>query len=101
MCTPLPVRGPRPLGRRRELDTPSVRDIHKGTIVPSVRVEFTGAQQEGEVINQDSTVILRRSTYGRIHTGQRDVVGELYEHWWRGEGGGSALGYVVPRDPLV
>jgi len=42
----------------RELGT----SLQEGTIVLSVRVGFTDAQQEGEVIDQDSTVILRRST---------------------------------------
>jgi len=35
---------------------------HKGIIVLCVRVGFTDAQQEGEVIDQDSKIILRRST---------------------------------------
>ena len=41
---------------------PFAPDIHEGIIVLSVRVGFTDAQQEGEVIDQDSTIILRRST---------------------------------------
>jgi len=46
----------------RELDTPSAPDIHEDTIVLSVRVGFTDAQQEGEVIDRDCTVILRRAS---------------------------------------
>jgi len=46
----------------RESGIPFTPDIHEGIIVLSVRVGFTDAQQEGEVIDQDSTIILRRST---------------------------------------
>ena len=46
----------------RELGTPSVPDIHEGIIVLNVRVGFMDAQQEGEVTDRDSTVILQRST---------------------------------------
>jgi len=86
--------------RSRELGTPSVPNIQEGTIVLSVRVGFTDSQQEGEVIDQDSTVILRRSTI-------RKYVFRARGRGWRvctstsGGGGGSAVGCVVPRDPLV
>ena len=84
----------------RESGIPFALDIHEGTIVLSVRVGFTDAQQEGEVIDQDSTVILRRSTI-------RKYVFRARGRGWRvctstsGGGGGSAVGCVVPRDPLV
>lgn len=45
-----------------ESSIPFAPDIHEGIIVLSVRVGFTDAQQEGEVVDQDSTIILRRST---------------------------------------
>ena len=45
-----------------ESGIPFAPDIHEGIIVLSVRVGFTDAQQEGAVIDQDSTIILRRST---------------------------------------
>jgi hypothetical protein len=45
-----------------ESGIPFAPDIHEGIIVLSVRVGFTDAQQEGVVIDQDSTIILRRST---------------------------------------
>lgn len=45
-----------------ESGIPFAPDIHEGIIVLSVRVGFTNAQQEGAVIDQDSTIILRRST---------------------------------------
>ena len=46
----------------REMGTLSSPNIQEGTIVLSVRVGFMDLQQEGEVIDQDSTGILRRST---------------------------------------
>ena len=86
--------------RFRELGTPFVPSIQEGTIVLSVRVGFTDSQQEGEDIDQDSTVILRPST-------TRKYVFRAWGRGWgvlqvlvEGEGGGSALGFVVPRDPL-
>lgn len=46
----------------RESGIPFAPNIHEGIIVLSVRVGFTDTQQEGAVIDQDSTIILRRST---------------------------------------
>jgi len=70
------------------------------TIVLSVRVGFTDSQQEGEVIDQDSTVILRQSAI------REDVFRASGRGWevctsTSGGGVGSAAGCVVPRDPLV
>ena len=70
------------------------------TIVLSVRVGFTDSQQAGGVIDQDSTVILRRSTI------RKDVFRARGRGWevctsTSGGGVGSAAGCVVPRDPLV
>jgi len=88
----------------RELDTHSAPDRHEGTIVRSIRVGFIDAQQEGEVIDQDSTVNLRRSTireYAIRERGRGSGVCRSTGGGWRVVGCGSALGCVVPRDPLV
>ena len=102
MCTPLPIRSPRVArAPSRELGTLSAPGIHEGSIVLSVRVRLTDARHEGEVIDQDSTVTFCDGPpYGSMHSGQGDAVGEFVRLLVEGEGGGSALGCVVPRDPL-
>ena len=85
-----------------QIKVSSAPDIHEGTIVLNVLVGFTDAQQEGEVIDLDSAVILRRST-------KRKYAFQAWGRGWGvctstrggGEGGGSALGCVIPRDLLV
>jgi len=46
----------------RESGIPFAPDTHEDSIVLSIRDGFIGAQQEGEVIDQHSTIILRRSS---------------------------------------
>jgi len=101
MCTPLPVRSPwAAQAPSRELGTLSTPGMHEGIIVLSIRVRFTDARHEGEVIDQDSTDILRRSTIRKYAFRARGGGWGVCTTTSGGEGGGSALGCVVPRDPL-
>jgi len=77
MCKPLLIRSPR--GRRAvsRIGYPVAPDIHEGTIILSILVGFTDAQQEGGVIDQDSTIILRRSSVWKYAFWERDVVEEF------------------------
>ena len=87
--------------RSHELGTPSVPNIQEGTIVLSVRVGFTDAQQEGEVIDQDSTGICDGPPYRSMYFGYGDVVGEYVRVLVEGAGWWKCRGFGVPRDPLV
>jgi len=51
MCTSLPVRSLQLVARRLTNRISRPPDIHEGTIVLSVRLGFTGAHNEGEVID--------------------------------------------------
>ena len=72
----------------RESCIPFAPDVREGTIVRSVRVKFTDAQQEVEVIDQDSTIICDGPPHGVCILG-KDVVGEFVRvlieggAWWK------------------
>ena len=67
----------------------------------STVVWFTDAQKEGEVIDQHSTIILRRSSIWEYAFWARDVVGEFVRVLVEGEGDRSSLGCVVSLNSLV
>jgi len=79
----------------RESGTPSAPDTYEGTIVLSVRVGFMETQQEGEDIDQNSTVILGRSTIRKYASGQGDMVGEFVRVLLKGDGSALARGPVA------
>jgi len=74
---------------------PVAPDIHEGVIILSILVGFTDAQKEGGVIDQDSMIILRRSSIWKYAFRAWDVVGEFVRVLVEGEGGRSSLGCVV------
>ena len=101
MCTPLPVRSPRAAQvLSHELGFLSTSGIHEGIIILSICVRPMDARHEGEVIDQDSTVFSRCSTIQKCAFRAGDMAGEFVQLLVEGEGCGSALGCVVPRDPL-
>jgi len=73
----------------RESGITSAPAIHEGTIVPSVRVGFKDAQNEGGGIDQTRRLFCHDPVYGSMHSGQGIVVGEfgrvLVEGggWWK------------------
>jgi len=68
-------------------------DIHDGiVIILSILVGFTDAHKEGGVTDQDSTVILRRSSIWEDAFWARDMVGEIVRVLVEGEGDRSPLG---------
>ena len=78
MCTPLPVRSPRRLARRLANRVSGILfapDIHEGVITSSIFVGFTDVQQEGGVIDQDSTIICDGPLYGSTHCGEGTWLG--------------------------
>lgn len=85
----------------RELGISSAPEIHEGTIVLSVRVCDPDAQNEGEGIDQDSTIILQRPSIWKYAFRARVLVGEfgraLVEGWWVVE----VPWTLVPFGPLV
>jgi len=72
-----------------------VPDIHEGIIILNILVGFTDAQKEGGVIDQHSTIILRRSSIWKYAFWARDVDGEFVRVLVEGEGDRSSLGCVV------
>ena len=80
MCTLARSRPTAARAPSRESGILFVPDIHESIIILRILVGFTGAQQEGGFIDQDSTIILRRSSNGSIHSGQGTRLGSLSEH---------------------
>jgi len=70
-------------------------DIHEAITISSTFVGFTDSQKEGGVIDQDSTVILRRCSIWEDAFWARDVVGEIVRVLVEGEGDRSPLGCIV------
>jgi len=66
-------------------------DIHEGIIISSILVGFTDAQQEGGVVDQDSTIVLQRSSIWKYALWARDVVTSTSV----GGGHGSSFGCMV------